>query len=88
MCRADDVCYSSSRVVDLDEVEAEMPMMMIETDFDAQLVETKTLNQLKILPCKQRLTVYDPIVLLSSAAKSPLSKIDRGSIFVNWLRMA
>ena len=24
-----------------------MPMMMIETDFDAQLVETKTLNQLE-----------------------------------------
>ena len=47
MCRADDVYYSSSRVVDLDEVEAEMPMMMIETDFDAQLVETKTLNQLE-----------------------------------------
>ena len=47
MCRADDVCYSSSRVVDLDEVEAEMPMMMIETDFDGELVETKTLNQLE-----------------------------------------
>ena len=47
MCRADDVCYSSSSVVDLDEVEAEMPTMMIETDFDGQLVETKTLNQLE-----------------------------------------
>ena len=33
------------RVVDLDEVGAEMPMM-IETEFEGQSIETKTLNQL------------------------------------------